>query len=318
MTSKKRLLLPFIFLFIAALAQAKPLVVMLDWFVNPDHAPLFVAQQQGYFKQAGLQVKFIPPADPSDATKLVADDKADLGVSYEPEFLVAVAKGLPLVRVGVLVDHPLACVMALKNGPIHSLNNLKGKPVGYIAGIVSDVILKTMLNQHGLKLNQLKLITFHYGQVQALLAHRIDAMTGAMRNFEPFEVEAAGKKVRLFYPEKNGVPPYDELIFVTNKKEANDPRLPLFFKALQKGVTYLEKHPKQSWKVFAKNHPALDNALNKKAWFASLAYFAKNPAEFNREQYQNFVAFLKKNQLVKHMPPMVSYIKKIRNFQKKH
>ncbi len=42
----------------AAQAQAQDkLTVMLDWFVNPDHAPLIDAQEKGYFKAAGLNVE---------------------------------------------------------------------------------------------------------------------------------------------------------------------------------------------------------------------------------------------------------------------
>ena len=52
-------------------AAQEPFTVMLDWFVNPDHAPLFVALERGYFSEAGLDVNFIAPADPNDPPKLV-------------------------------------------------------------------------------------------------------------------------------------------------------------------------------------------------------------------------------------------------------
>ena len=90
----------------AALIAPKPadaaekLTVLLDWFVNPDHATLFVAQEKGYFADAGLEVELIAPADPNDPPKLVAAEKADLAVSYQPQLHLQVAEGLPLVRVG--------------------------------------------------------------------------------------------------------------------------------------------------------------------------------------------------------------------------
>src|SRR5688500_14951632 len=52
--------------------KEKPLTLILDWFANPDHAPIFVAQQQGFFKQEGISVNIINPADPNDPPKLVA------------------------------------------------------------------------------------------------------------------------------------------------------------------------------------------------------------------------------------------------------
>ena len=79
---------------------------MLEWFVNPDHAPLIVAKEKGFFKDAGLDVELIPPADPNDPPKLVAAGKVDLGVSYQPQLHLQVSEGLPVVRVGTLVATP--------------------------------------------------------------------------------------------------------------------------------------------------------------------------------------------------------------------
>ena len=59
--------------------------VLLDWFINPDHAPLFVAPEKGFFKERGLDVKFIAPSNPNDPPKLVAAKKADVAVSYQQQ-----------------------------------------------------------------------------------------------------------------------------------------------------------------------------------------------------------------------------------------
>ncbi|MCY3672478.1 MAG: ABC transporter substrate-binding protein, partial [Alphaproteobacteria bacterium] len=59
-------------------AAEEKLTVLLDWFINPDHGPLYVAQERGYFADAGLAVEFVPPADPNDPPKIVAAGKADL------------------------------------------------------------------------------------------------------------------------------------------------------------------------------------------------------------------------------------------------
>src|SRR5438270_3445786 len=86
-----------------AAAAADKLTVILDWFVNPDHGPLIVAQEKGFFSDAGLDVDLVAPADPSDPPKLVAAGKADIGVDYQPQLHVQVAEGLPLTRIGTLI-----------------------------------------------------------------------------------------------------------------------------------------------------------------------------------------------------------------------
>ena len=73
-------------LILPATAKAEDLTVMLDWFVNPVHAPLIIAQQKGYFDEVGLSVDIVPPADPSDPPKLVAAGRAGITVRTVGKF----------------------------------------------------------------------------------------------------------------------------------------------------------------------------------------------------------------------------------------
>src|SRR3546814_12454773 len=92
-------LFPYSTLFRSILLQVSPaaaadkLTLILDWFVNPDHGPIIVAQEQGYFAEQGLAVEVIAPADPSDPPKMVAAGKADLAVSYQPQLHLQVHEG---------------------------------------------------------------------------------------------------------------------------------------------------------------------------------------------------------------------------------
>ena len=93
---------------------ADRLTLLLDWFVNPDHGPILVADQLGYFKAAGLDVDIVAPSDPNDPPKLVAAGQADIGVSYQPQLHIQVDQGLPLVRIGTLVATPLNSLLVLE------------------------------------------------------------------------------------------------------------------------------------------------------------------------------------------------------------
>ncbi len=101
-------------------AATNELTVMLDWFVNPDHASLFLALEKGFFKERGLKVKFITPSNPNDPPKLVAAGKVDLAVSYQHQHHLQVDNGLPLVRVATLIATPLNALVVLADGPIQS------------------------------------------------------------------------------------------------------------------------------------------------------------------------------------------------------
>lgn len=268
------------------------LTVILDWFANPDHAPLFVAQQQGFFKQLGLDVKLIGPADPADPPKLVAAGKADLAVTYQPQLYLQIQQGLPLVRIATLINSPLNCLAVNANSQINHLSDLKGKSIGYSTGGIDSAMLHAMLAKDKITLNDVKLIDVNYDLTQALMTGKVDAVTGIMRNFEIIQMRLAGFHPKAFYPENYGMPAYDELIIVANNKELSDPRLPKFLIALKEGEDYLQQHPQQSWEIFAKNHPELNNELNKEAWFATLPLFAKNPAALDVKRYQTFAKFM--------------------------
>jgi putative hydroxymethylpyrimidine transport system substrate-binding protein len=270
------------------------LTVILDWFVNPDHAPLFVAQQQGYYQQQGLDVTFIAPADPTDPPKLVAAGKADIAVDYQPHLLLEIAQGLPLVQVGTLIATPLDCLAVLDSSSIKTIKDLKGKKIGYSEGGVNGAMLQGMLQKNGLSLKDVELINIHYDLSQALLAKKVDAVTGLMRNFELIQMQLAGQPARAFYPEENGMPPYDELILVTNNKKQTDPRIQHFLTAVELGTQYLINHPEESWELFAKAHPELNNDLNKRAWFATLPRFALRPAARDPQRCKDLAVYLNK------------------------
>jgi putative hydroxymethylpyrimidine transport system substrate-binding protein len=303
--------LAFLFAASPVMAQDK-LTVLLDWFVNPDHAPLIVAQEKGFFKAAGLEVELIAPADPSLPPKLVAAGKADLAVSYQPQLHVQVGQGLPLIRIGTLVSTPLNSLVVLRDGPIKKIADLKGKKVGFSVGGFEDALLQTMLVKHGLTLKDVELINVNFSLSPALIAGKVDAVIGAFRNFELNQMDIIKRPGRAFFPEEEGVPAYDELIVVAKKDKAHDPRYRRFLDAVENAVTFLINHPDDAWKLFIKNNKKLDNELNRRAWRDTLPRFALRPAAFDNVRYQRFAAFLKKQGLIKKVLPVSDYAVELR------
>jgi putative hydroxymethylpyrimidine transport system substrate-binding protein len=295
-------------LILAGPAQAaEHLTLMLDWFVNPDHGPILVAQQRGYFRAAGLEVEIVAPSDPNDPPKLVAAGQADIGVSYQPQLHIQVDQGLPLVRIGTLIATPLNSLLVLEGGPIHKIEDLKGRKVGFSVGGFEDTLLQAMLAKHGLKLDDVELVNVNFSLVPALLSGQVDGVIGAYRNFEMNQLALQGKPGRAFYPEEEGVPAYDELIFIANRAKLDDPRFGRFMDAVEQGVQYLVNHPDDSFKLFVEGRPELDDELNRRAWADTLARFALRPAALDHVRYARFANFLAQEGLIKPPPPVDSY-----------
>jgi putative hydroxymethylpyrimidine transport system substrate-binding protein len=291
----------------ASAGQAEKLTVILDWFVNPDHAPLFVALERGYFADSGLEVELIAPADPTNPPKLVAAGKADLAVSYQPQLHLQVAGGLPVRRVGTLVATPLNSLVVLADGPIKSIADLKGKTVGFSVGGFEDALLGAMLEQHGLTLDDVKLVNVNFSLSPALMSGQVDAVIGAFRNFEIAQMDILGRPGRAFFVEEEGVPAYDELILIAHKDNLDDPRLAAFLDALEKGVQYLVNHPDESWKLFIRGHKDLDDELNRRAWAATLPRFALRPGALDHARYARFANFLEGRGLIEEALPVADY-----------
>lgn len=289
-----------------ALAQDK-LSVMLDWFVNPDHAPLVVAQEKGFFKEAGLDVTLTAPADPNDPPKLVAAGSADLAVSYQPQLIVQVGEGLPLVRVGTLVSTPLNSVVVLRDGPVKTIKDLKGKKVGFSVGGFEDAVLGAMLEKHGLSLKDVTLVNVNFSLSPSILSGQVDAVIGAFRNFELNQMDIEKRPGRAFYPEEEGVPPYDELILVAHKDKAGDPRIKRFLEAVERATLYLLNHPEEAQTAFVNGRPELNDELNRRAWADSLPRFSHSPAALDSGRYTRFAEFLKARGLIKSVEPVEKY-----------
>lgn len=281
---------------------AEKLSVMLEWFVNPDHAPLIIAKEMGYFEEMGLNVELIPPADPSSVPRLIAAGQADVGIHYQPSLYLDYEAGLPIVRFGTLIETPLNVLTVLENGPIKSLSDLKGKKIGYSVSGFEEALLGRMLTSVGLNRDDVTLINVNFALSQSLLAEQVDATIGGFRNFELTQIELEGGKAKAFYPEDFGVPLYDELIFIAQLPRLNEPRFKAFLAAVEKGANYLTNNPEASWLLYTKAYPNLDDELNKRAFADTLPRFAKRPAALDKTRYKRFADFMLVSGMVKKAP----------------
>jgi len=287
---------------------AEKLTVLLDWFINPDHAPLFVAYEKGYFRDRGLEVEFIAPSNPNDPPKLVAAGKADLAVSYQHQHQMQVDQGLPLVRVATLVATPLNSLVVLADGDIRDIGDLKGKTIGYSVGGFETALLKVMLEKASLTLDDVKLINVNFSLSPSLFTGSADGVIGAFRNFELNQMDIENRPGRAFYVEEYGIPAYDELILVANRDSLDDPKLGKFVDGLEAGVQYLVNHPDESWQLFiAGERKDLDDELNRRAWRDTLPRFALRPGALDRTRYQRFAEFLKDQDIIKEIAPLESW-----------
>lgn len=295
----KRLFLAAALLLTSPAHAADKMSLILDWFINPDHGPIILAEELGYFAEQNLEVEVVAPADPADPPKLVAAGQADMAVSYQPQLHLQVHEGLPLKRVGTLVATPLNCLLVLEDGPIKSIADLKGKKVGFSVAGVEEALLGAILKPHNLGMNDIELVNVNWSLSPSLMSKQVDAVIGAFRNFELNQMDIEGVKGRCFYLEEEGLPPYDELIYVAHSDRMDVDKVKRFLAATEKATQYIVNHPKKSWEMFAATSKELQDELNKRAWVDTLPRFALRPAALDAGRYNRFEAFLKEFGLIK-------------------
>ncbi len=286
--------------------------LLLDWFVNPDHAALVIAKQRGIFTKHGLDVELIAPADPNAPPKLVAAGQAEYAVSYQPTLQMLVAEGLPLVRVGVLVAQPLNSLVALEDGPVKSIADFKGRKIGYSIAGFEEALLGAILEKAGLTLKDVTLININFALTTALMSKQVDGVIGAFRNFELNDLALHKAKGRLWEVEKNGVPAYDELVLITKRETVDVARTKKLLAAITEATTWLKANPDEAWGIFSKSGKELDSELNKLAWKDTLPLLAADPTALDRARYTAFADFLVKRGLIKQAPPLDSYLREIK------
>ena len=181
------LMLLVLLLLASPAAGEEMLSLMLDWFPNVDHVPLFVARQGGIFSKHGLSVELQSPSDSADPLKLAAAGHVDIALSYQPQVIIAASGGIPLKAVGRLVGSPLSTLLFLDGKGIASPAELKKKTIGYTVPGMMDHLLHAFAAVNGIK--TYTPVNVGFVILQSLAAGRVDAIMGPFKNYEPVAME---------------------------------------------------------------------------------------------------------------------------------
>jgi putative hydroxymethylpyrimidine transport system substrate-binding protein len=273
--------------------------LMLDWFPNADHVPLYVAQQKGIFKQHGLDVELLAPADPSDPLKLVAAGKYPFAVNYQPSVTIARSQGLPVKAIGVLVEHPLNTISFLKESGIKTPSDLKGKTIGYAVGPLDVVLFETIARNAGLQKEDYELINIGFNITPSLLSGKIDAVIGAYWNYEINELALEGKDAGYFPLEEHGVPDFYELVFISNDTflKQHPETVKRLMTAMRQAIQFTKDHPDDALAAYFKANPDVRKALDEKAFRATLPVFATTQTQ-SAAKWTTFAEFALKAGLI--------------------
>lgn len=168
------------------------LTVGLGYIPSVQFAQFYRAQQQGYYRDAGLDVTFQSEIDPNLIT-LVGQGAVDIGIADGTSVIPAVGQGVPIKYAATIYAQFPNVVIAAANGPIKSAADLKGHSLGIPGEYGSSwIMLQALLASAGLTANDVDIRDYpDFGQAVALQQGQVDAAT-AFRNNEPLQLGQQG------------------------------------------------------------------------------------------------------------------------------
>ena len=279
--------------------------VLLDWFPNPDHIALYLAQKDGDFTKQHLNVTFQSPSNSTDALKLVSLGQVPLAISYEPETITAATAGLNVTAVAAMIPTPLNSLIISGKSGVSSPAGLSGKTVGTDGDPVSAQMLKAVLKKDNIPLNQINLVTVNEGLVPAMVSSKVAAIISGYRNVEGIQLASLGLNPKVYPVETLGVPNYDELVIIANKsKLASDAAyrtmVKEFLAGLGQGAAAAQANPAAALAAITPVAKGYSPALLKKMVYAT-APLLKNPDGFGAmtaSQWQSFANWMKSDGLI--------------------
>ncbi len=289
--------------------EPEALSLDLDYLPNADHAGIYLAQEEGFFKEAGLEVKLQTPTDPSAPIKDVASGRADLAITYEPEVMLAHEKGLDVIAVGALVNSPLTSLIWLRKSGIKGPAELKGKTVSYAGIPYQEAFLETILRRAKVPASTVKSVNVGFGLIPSLSNGSADAMLGGYSNVEGVALREAGKEPVITPVDELGVPTYDELVFVARKSTLEElgPRIRLFMQALKRGTEAAVASPKKATETLVAANSELEPKLTEAQVEATVPLLENTPEGkpygwMNPEEWEEFGAWMRDEELISGLP----------------
>jgi putative hydroxymethylpyrimidine transport system substrate-binding protein len=286
-------------------SEREALSLALDFYPNPDHAGIYMAQKEGFFEEAGLDVSISSPSDPAAPIKQVATGQSDLAISYEPEVMLAHEQGLPVVAVAALVNRPLTSLIWLKKSGIKGVGQLAGKTVATAGIPYQEAFLKTILARVHLQPSAVKEVNVGFGLLPALVGGSAQAMLGGYSNVEGVDLRERGKEPVITPVDRLGVPTYDELVLVANQKKLEEDPDPyrLFVAALTRGTEAAVADPKAASAAILEANSELEPKLTEAEVEATLPLLGAKTAGqpygyMDPKQWEAFAAWMRDNELI--------------------
>lgn len=237
--------------------QLEKVTVILDYVANTNHTGMYVALDQGYYKEAGLDVEIVEPTEGATAT-LVAVGKGDFGISYQEDVTIALTSKdpLPIKTIAALIQHNTSGFVTYADKDIKSPKDFEGKTYAGWGGPGEEAVLKAVMAKDGADFSKLNMVISDGSGFEALkdkvdiewFFEGWDNVKCKLNNFPINYMELRQLDERLDY--------YTPVIIANQDTLEQKPEMvKKFLAATEKGYRYAIENPDESAKILQKYAP---------------------------------------------------------------
>ncbi|HWK23643.1 MAG TPA: ABC transporter substrate-binding protein [Ureibacillus sp.] len=277
----------------------RKVTVVLDWTPNTNHTGLYVAKENGYFEQQGLDVEIIQPGD-AGADQLVATGNAEFGVSYQESITFARTQDVPIVSIAAVIQHNTSGFASPAAKNITSPKDFENRVYGGWGSPIEQAVLKTLMNTENADIEKLDIVN----------AGDLDFFTMANKGIDfawiyyawtGIEAKLRGEDINMVYlTDYSEKLDYYTPVLATNETMINDDpnTVKAFVKAASQGYQFAIDNPEEAAAIFSNAVPELDAelVLESQKWLSS-KYQDDAPrfGEQKLEVWKNYADWLKEN-----------------------
>jgi ABC-type nitrate/sulfonate/bicarbonate transport system substrate-binding protein len=259
--------------------------LLLNWYANPYHAPIFVAKALGFYEDEGIKLAILETTDPADVTEIVGLGNVDIGLKAMIHTIAARAKGFNVTSIATLLDEPPTGLLTLESSGIRTFQDIIGKRIGYI-GEFGKRIIDDLARLAGIDPKSYESVRVGMNVVDAIGRNKIDAGIGFI-NFQQVELEALyGKALMLRLDQLAGLGCccFCSIQYIVPDPMLHHPEmLQSFLRATQRGTAFTTEKPDEAFELLCELKPQLRTDTYKKIFVRSLPFFSRTLLNVERD-----------------------------------
>lgn len=259
------LALPFVARQSGAAGALKPVNMTLDWVYEGPNLGFLVAHDQGYFRDAGLDVTITAGKGSGNTAQLVANKAAQIGFADGYAAANGISKGMHIKTIASIYRRNPSAIIVLEDSPIKSPKDLEGRTLAMIAGSGQFQEWPAFVKGAGLDASKIKIVNLAPPSLgPALISGKVDAIGAYVQSYVPvIEIEGK-KKARYFWFADYNVLVVSNGIIVHDDTIKSDPGLlHAFVPAAIKGFLHGRQHPDEAAATVKKYSPTVNPAIIK-------------------------------------------------------